>query len=403
MEGVHRHCAKCISRHCKITECPMVNCIHGCGAIVHQCKIPDHEEVCYQKRIPCINAVYGCEAVMPRNRIKVHLAHCPASLVHCKFAWERVDRNLIKNQDHTLPLPNSCSENSKPEKSFVHQFLASDMEHIENCVDLKEINKELNPMLKPSVAHYLLVGIPYLARPFPYRRNQKDFVVKGISPSVRCFCMTAESSHREQLHVVIQCNEVVRRDEFEDHYTIQHNIIHGGLYGWLAHHCPLNEYGCNFSVPRLLPSPQYFELVYNKCSRVFAATLKDNYLPANYKDTGSGDGWYMTRLAQQRELAAYGYDDVPTDPLSHLPIEVFRMVISFLDSSSLFCLSLASQKLRELCHNLIKGNMVQFAWKHNGECWKDMSKVYALCGVCVCVCGMCVWMWYVCVDVCKVQ
>ena len=53
----------------------MVNCAHGRGAIVHQCKISDHEEVCYQKRVPCINAVYGCEAVMPRN-IKVHLAHC---------------------------------------------------------------------------------------------------------------------------------------------------------------------------------------------------------------------------------------------------------------------------------------------------------------------------------------
>lgn len=380
MEEAHRHCAKCISRYCKIPECPMANCVHGCGAIMHQCKASDHEEVCFQKRVPCINTVYGCEAMMPRDMIKVHLAHCPASLVHCKFIWERVDRNLTKSQDHI----SDNTESDKAERNYVEEFLASDVERIKNNLDLKEKDKELSAMLEPSAAHHLLVGAPH-HRSFLYSRGRTNLVVKRLSPLVCCFYMTTESSHREQLHILIRCNEIVRRDEFEDHYMVQHNIIHSGLYGWLVHHCPLNEYGCNFSIPRLLPSPKYFKLMYNKCSRVFAAGLKDEYLPVRSEDTELVDGWYMTRLAQQRELAAYGYDDIPTDPLSHLPVEVFRVIITFLDSSALFCLSLTCQKLRELCGSLIKGNMVQLAWKHHGECWRDISKV-----ICVSI-QACAW------------
>ena len=118
--------------------------------------------------------------------------------------------------------------------------------------------------------------------------------------------------------------------------------------------------------------------MYNKCSKVFAAALKEGYFSAKSENTEVVKGWYMTRLEQQRELAAYGYNDIPTDPLSQLPIEVFHVIIGFLDSSSLFCLTLTSQKLREVCINLIKGNMVQLAWKRHGECWKDVSKVHSL-------------------------
>ena len=371
MEESHRHCANCVSRYCKVSECSMVDCVHGCGAVVHQCKILDHEEVCFNKRVPCINAIYGCEVMMPRSRIKVHLAHCPASLVHCKFTWERVDRNLIKNSDRILP----SNGDKAPEGNYSEEFLASDVERIRNSLDSNETNKELSTMLEPSAAHHLLSGAPYHSTT-RRRGGRHVFNVKSLPPSVCCFYITTESGHRQQLHVLIRCNEVVRRDEFEDHYMIQHNIVHGGLYGWLIHHCPLNEHGCNFSIPRLVPSQRYFKIVYNKCSRVFSASLKEEYLCMKFENTESTKGWYMTRLEQQRELAAYGYDDAPTDPLSQLPIEVFRIVISFLDSSSLFCLALASQKLGELCGDLIKGNMVQLAWKHSKDCWKDTSKVH---------------------------
>ena len=371
MEEPHRHCAKCISRYCKIPECPVVDCVHGCGAVLHQCKVLDHEEVCSTKRVPCINALYGCDVILPRSRIKTHLAHCPASVVHCKFTWERVDRHLIKEQNDISS--NSTSESGNRERNYAEEFLASDVERLKNSLDLQERSKELSMMLHPSGALHQLVGAPY-RRIHPYN-DCRDFNVKYISPSVCCFYVTTESTHREQLHVLIRCNEVVRRDEFEEHYVIQHNIVHSGLYGWSVHHCPLNEYGCNFSIPRLLPTPQYFKLVYNKCSRIFTATLKEGHLSAKPEGTETVKGWYMTKLEQQRELAAYGYSDMPTDPLSQLPIELFRLVIRFLDSSSLFCLALTCHKLHEVCNSLIKGNMVQLVWQCHEKCWKDMSKV----------------------------
>lgn len=371
MDETHRHCVKCISRYCKIPECPMVDCVHGCSAVLHQCKMLDHEELCFRKTVPCINSPYGCEAMMRRHKINVHLAHCPASLVHCKFTWERVDRNLIKDWGDVSP--SNQSESDTPERSYAEEFLASDVERIKRSLDLKEKDKELSAILEPSAAHQLLVGAPYHGSS-SYKRGRLQFSVKSLSPAVCCFYMTTESSHRQQLHILIRCNEVVRRDEFEDHFVIQHNIVHSGLCGWLVHHCPMIEYGCDFSIPRLLPSPQYFKLVYNKCSRVFGVALKEEYAPSR-SNSEPLKGWYMSRLEQQQELAVYGYSDTPTDPLSQLPIEVFQVVISFLDSSALFCLAQTSRKLQELCNDLIKGNMVQLEWEHHEKCWKNISKV----------------------------
>ena len=38
----------------------------------------------------------------------------------------------------------------------------------------------------------------------------------SLSPFISCFYMTSESTEREQLYVLIRCNETVKRDEFED-------------------------------------------------------------------------------------------------------------------------------------------------------------------------------------------
>ena len=86
-------------------------------------------------------------------------------------------------------------------------------------------------------------------------------------------------------------------------------------------------------------------------------------LVVNSDSSESVQGWYAARLQQQRELAAYGYGDIPVDPLSQLPTEVLHIIISFLDSSGLFCLSMTSRFLRETCYNALKGNMVQLLWQ----------------------------------------
>jgi len=201
-----------------------------------------------------------------------------------------------------------------------------------------------------------------------------EYDTKFVLPSLR-FYMKTESAYQQQLEVLHQCNEVVRRDEFEGHHIIQHSIVHSSLYDWLVHHCPLSEYGCDFKIPRLLPlSSQYFKLVYNNCSRVFAIALKEEH-PAELESSVSAKGWYMNKLQQQRELAVYGYDDIPTDPLCALPTKVLHTIISYLDSSSLFCLSLTNQMLQEACQNVKNSNMVQMTWKQYENGWKESAKV----------------------------
>jgi len=357
---VHGHCATCVSRFCKVSDCPMVDCEHGCGIVAHQCKMEDHEEVCMSKTVPCINAHYGCEMLLARYKMKTHLAHCPASVVYCKFTWERTERNIIDDR-----VESGKSEGVK----FAKDFLASDIERAERKLESEEKAKELSMMLQPSAAHHLLIGAPY-HQSYLHGR-QGGVAMKSLSPSFCCFYMTTESTNREQLHMLIRCNETVRRDEFEDHYRTQHSTIHSGLHGWLVHHCPLYEYGCNFSISRLIPSPQYFELVYNKCSQVFAVR-ETNLLVVNSDNSESVQGWYAARLQQQRELAAYGYSDIPVDPLSQLPTEVLHIIINFLDSSGLFCLSMTSRFLRETCYNAVKCNMVQLLWQKQK---KELFKV----------------------------
>ena len=116
----------------------------------------------------------------------------------------------------------------------------------------------------------------------------------------------------------------------------------------------MSMYGCNYSIPRLLPSPKYFELVYNKCSRVFAVR-ETKPLVVESENSEATQGWYAARLQQQRELAAYGYSDIPVDPLSQLPY-----ISSSVSWTPVVCsvYQMTSQFLRETCHN-----MVQLSWQ----------------------------------------
>ena len=308
---------------------PLVDCKHGCGAVIHHCDVKEHEKVCWNKIVPCINVIYGCEVSLPRHKMNVHLKHCSASVVICKFAWERVDRNTaseVTNDDH----PADENEENTGEK-FLEDFCYKDMEQIKEDLEAKERNKELSLMIQPC---------PIPAYFYP--------------------------------NVVSHCNETVRRDDFENHYKTQHDIIHCELGGWLVHHCPLYEYGCNFSISRLLPAAEECKLIYSNHMQKFATAEKD-ILVMESENSAAVQGWYATRLQQQRELAIYGYDDIPVDPISQLPTEVLYTIIRYLDSTGLFCLSLTSKFLRDACHNAVKGNMVQLVWQYQDDEWKDLQ------------------------------
>ena len=358
MEETHRHCLECISRDCDVLECTMANCIHGCGVIAHQCKMRDHEEVCANKMVPCINAIHGCEAVMQRNKVREHLAHCPAS--NCKM--RELQESSLAECEY------GCGSSVHQYDAIDHEVLCTKM--LVHCTNATYGCQAMLPRCKVS-AHLL-----HCPASLVHCKFGLEYDTKFASPSLE-FCTTTESAYQHQLEVLRECNEVVRRDEFYDHHMLQHSIIHTNLYDWLVHCCPMMDmYGCDFKIPRLIPSPQYFKLVHNNCSGMFAVTLKEEFVPLQLDSSESPKGWYMTKLQQRRELAAYGYDDEPTDVLCALPIEALYIIINYLDSSALLCLSLTNRILWGKCHELKNGNMVQVIWKHHENGWKESTKVF---------------------------
>ena len=393
---MHVHCENCFYQNCKTPGCPLVDCEHGCGAVAHQCKMEDHENVCLNKRVPCINVIYGCEVILPRHKMNVHLEHCSASVVICKFAWERVDRNKdglsITSPSHvTLNHADYCSNKSGVEKKAMEDFFHSDMERImKENLEAEEWNKTLRLMMQPygphlecyygtdpdKIGHELSGFYSQNGRSFRFYKQRAQLQaahhvtvqskVVLLSSALSCFYVTVGQS-RQQLHIVLRCNETIRRDEFESHYKTQHDIIHCELGGWLVHHCPLHEYGCDFSISRLLPAPQRSNLMYSKHVQKFVTKEKNSLVPESENST-TANGWYATRLQQ---IAAHGYDSIPVDPVSQLPTEILHIIINYLDSASLFCLSMTSQFLRDACHNAVKGNMVQLVWKREDSKWRD--------------------------------
>ena len=364
---MHGHCANCFSRNCKTPGCPLVDCEHGCGAVTHLCKMEEHENLCINKLVPCINAIYGCEALLPRRKLSVHLKHCPASLVVCKFAWERVDRNITSDDHRVYESSEKILGGNRGEK-FEEDFFHSDMERIKESLGAEEMSKGL---INARPGFYVnrnndLRKMYGIGGSFCFTwKPTKDVPARVVSvSSSMCTCyITVEPS--QQLHILLRCGETVRRDEFENHYRTQHDIIHNGLDDWLVHHCPLNEYGCNFNISRLLPTPEGLKLMYSKHMQKFAITEK----VSNSENA---------RQQQQRELAAYGYSDIPVDPISQLPTEVLHIIIRYLDSSSLFCLSMTSRFLRDACYDAVKGNMVQLVWQHKDSKWKDSRVMYTI-------------------------
>ena len=378
-----------------------MHCKHGCGAAAHQCKMEDHEIVCMSKVVPCINAVNGCHMSLPRHKMSAHLEHCSASVVVCKFAWKRVDRLKVTSQlasevpEHSDEErgANDCSK-VKGEK-FVEEFFYNNMGLIQKEFGDKERRKGLSLMTQPYSPHLNAHFTVYSNDPDKLGHELKRFYgersrfhnckrynhvkvqaeVVSVSSSMCCYYITVDQC-RQQLHVGLRCNETVRRDQFENHYKTQHDIIHSELGGWLVYHCPFYEYGCNFSISRLLPAPNETNLIYSKYLQKFAIT-QDSLVP-EIQSSDMVQGWYAARLQQQRELAAYGYSDIPVDPISQLPSEVLHIIVRYLDSSSLFCLSLTSRLLRDACHNAVRGNMVHLVWQRKDDKWRN-SQVYVWC------------------------
>ena len=119
---------------------------------VRSCKMDDHETVCISKIVPCINVIYGCEELLPRHKMSVPSS---SSVVVCKFAWERVDRNITskghRSSQRADELADECFEKLILGEKFVEDFFHSDTERITKLKRIAKENLEAEENSKNSV------------------------------------------------------------------------------------------------------------------------------------------------------------------------------------------------------------------------------------------------------------
>uniref|UniRef100_A0A8C5I6A6 F-box only protein 30-like n=1 Tax=Gouania willdenowi TaxID=441366 RepID=A0A8C5I6A6_GOUWI len=132
------------------------------------------------------------------------------------------------------------------------------------------------------------------------------------------------------------CGQSFRRDQFSSHFINVHGDIHAGLNGWMEHRCPLAYYGCTFSQRRFYPSTLGAKVVHDKHLRSFGVQP-------------------CPTVAPPTNSQSYQF--------SRLPMEIMWHIAGFLDSFSLYQLSLVSRTMREVCASRLQTRgIVELQW-----------------------------------------
>ncbi|XP_015232236.1 PREDICTED: F-box only protein 30-like [Cyprinodon variegatus] len=90
----HVHCISCFNQRCTVkpepgVSCDLIACPLVCGAVLHSCKVDEHQLLCPLMKVPCLNSGHGCPAMLIRSQMSAHLDVCPAGVVCCTMEWNR--------------------------------------------------------------------------------------------------------------------------------------------------------------------------------------------------------------------------------------------------------------------------------------------------------------------------
>jgi hypothetical protein len=133
----------------------------------------------------------------------------------------------------------------------------------------------------------------------------------------------------------IECDQMLRRDEYSDHYSLYHDFLLP--YSEEIHHsCPMKQYGCQYfdtnylfsfskDVNNKIQSSQIANLIYNDSNNMLAFCLFNNN---NYQQNND-----------------YTYSNNPK-LFEDLPFDIVYAILEYLDSFSLFNLSQTSKVLK---------------------------------------------------------
>lgn len=362
---------------------------------MHTCKLEEHiEHTCPEAIVPCPCATYGCNETMKRKRIGTHIQRCPASIVKCKFSHQRIKTPSLGLVNIAQPAA-SCSFS---DEILVDQaLLDGDLEvwktdklellTLDGKVKLLAPNssEEFDTDEIPSLSYDTEVGVMTKQ----YWTMKKRYAAEVANLSKRA-CIDCDVSHendpffnrsKKKTKPVIKactfmCNEIVRREEFPDHWKSIHLDIQ---LGDLVRRCPMRLYGCQFGVSHLTPQPEGSQLEYDKNNDCFLYKMPS--FVQQQPSQEPNNSLYAAEIEKKQELALYGYgsfDEESFDVLGQLPTEVLMIMFRFLDSQSLWSLSQVNHYMRKVCQNLVESSgMVYWTWERDSSgSWKPGSKVY---------------------------
>lgn len=346
----HEHCQGCFLSSCTADyNCPVEYCQRGCGFSFHRCKMAEHDDhTCPEARVGC---PYGCKELLARKSVGIHLEHCAASILQCRFSHTRL---IASNEAKSVGIPDPINPDRRD--TFIDEELLDG--------DMRLVHKESTevPPLENTIEN-----CPYTSLVHKYSRAHKMDTRRGrfchvhpLAPEKYVFC----------------CNEMVRRDEFTHHWSRFHMDIQLHITE-VIQRCPFARYGCTFSRENLVPSPSGTILNYDKERDCFLSAPPPP--PPLSVSASSGlarldsvDNEYMASIQKKKELSMYGYGDEEEesyDVLGQLPFEVLLHICGYLDSISLWSMSMVNHYIRKVAFSIVRKKGIVFSkWTKEGSC-----------------------------------
>ena len=247
----------------------------------------------------------------------LHIQHCPASTIKCHFSYSRPSAVCGATYDQAD----------------------------EDFIDKKLLDGDLQQFLSNAKKPRVLPDLDISINPLAYTLIQKSRHKMAMSPAP------------------FLCNELVRRDEFSTHWKRFHTEIQLQISD-VVQRCPFRVYGCTYGRENLIPSPLGTTLDFNKEGNYML--VKPPLLMSTRNElTNRTLSHYETKIQEKKELSLYGYDEEESyDVLGQLPVEVLLNIFQYLDSASLWSLSLVNLYIRKVCYNLLKNKGITYiTWR----------------------------------------
>ncbi|CAD5117987.1 DgyrCDS6728 [Dimorphilus gyrociliatus] len=404
---------------CLENKIPCINAVYGCPSFMSRRQIASHLPHC-----PA-NIVF-CKRVWCRWPIEEKQVRCGFKNYHVRFSQLDValavrDDHLLRQKENSSP---SCielcswngatknfSRNSNRRSSIgsdtPRQFKFDD----DRCNSVWN-KKKYPPGLKSSIIQNLLSTTQTVKDHAQINSsitqeemdNSEEVKLKDIVKlDLQIEFPFAYSI--SSIDNILLCNKRFRRDEIHSHYEDVHNEVQSNINGWYQIRCPLAYAGCNWHTYRFAPginSQMHYDFELdafipslNNCKKndenkqtvvdihmhktregtpeIYTSCDYNSNVTANDLSTPARD---RCRSSTPKEIASSNV--FCQSQLLSLPIELLLIIMSYLDSSSLWRLSSTCHQLHELCEPVVKKRgIIDLTWEKDAKsCWKVTKKTW---------------------------